>query len=265
MTDRDTAMESERLRRMAECWRASPAPVRAMAAARSRFLRASTATLTLTSLFASFAYGAGSAVVVIGGVQVAVQWAEQRAEPASSAAHQDTATRSIGISALSTHPKPVTQPGGERPVPEASKPPVLVLPHGDEASATLSGSREVGAPRLKPQADDTAAEISPGWSEAGATPASAAEASAWRRAASAFEKHDSLAADRALEELTAGADANTRDAAWLARAQLWISDGARDKAVPVLQRLATDGATAIIRKRAQDLLREDRARREPQR
>jgi S-adenosylmethionine:diacylglycerol 3-amino-3-carboxypropyl transferase len=100
-----------------------------------------------------------------------------------------------------------------------------------------------------------AAKSSSGGFESGATPAAVAETSAWRRAASALEKHDSRAADRVLEELTAGADANTRDAAWLARAQLWISDGAREKAVPVLRRLATDGATTIIRKRAQDLLR----------
>jgi hypothetical protein len=82
------------------------------------------------------------------------------------------------------------------------------------------------------------------------------ESSAWQRAASALERHDVAEADRALAELTRAGDSATRDAARLARAQLWTSHGDRARAEPVLRELARHGATGIIRKRARDLLQE---------
>lgn len=82
--------------------------------------------------------------------------------------------------------------------------------------------------------------------------------SAWVRAADAMQRGDSEAADRALAELASGEDAIERDAASLARAQNWLASGQRERARPVLQRLAASGATPWIRVRAAELLAEEK-------
>jgi hypothetical protein len=77
---------------------------------------------------------------------------------------------------------------------------------------------------------------------------------AWARAAVALREDDFNAADSAFDELgRAGAPA-TRDAARLARAQLWISRGREAAVRPVLEQLARTGATALVRQRASELL-----------
>jgi hypothetical protein len=82
-------------------------------------------------------------------------------------------------------------------------------------------------------------------------------APAWARAATALREDDFDAADRAFDELGRASDATTRDAARLARAQLWISRGRGAAVRPVLEQLAQSGATALVRQRAAEFLNRD--------
>jgi hypothetical protein len=86
-------------------------------------------------------------------------------------------------------------------------------------------------------------------------PSAAPEPSAgWERAAQALKARDVPRAENALGELAQSQDAATRDAALLARAQLWISQGRSAEARPVLETLAKTGATPLVRRRAAELL-----------
>ena len=58
------------------------------------------------------------------------------------------------------------------------------------------------------------------------------------------------AAEAAFGELARAPDAPTRDAARLARAQVWIAQGRSLRARPELESLAAGGATPLLRKRA---------------
>jgi len=77
---------------------------------------------------------------------------------------------------------------------------------------------------------------------------------AWARAAAALREDDFDAADRAFDELGHALDPATRDAARLARAQLWISRGREAAVRPVLEQLAQSGATPLVRQRAAEFL-----------
>jgi hypothetical protein len=80
---------------------------------------------------------------------------------------------------------------------------------------------------------------------------------AWARAAAALREDDFESADRAFNELTHATDPMTRDAARLARAQLWMSRGRESEVRPVLEQLAQSGATPLVRRRATELLYRD--------
>jgi hypothetical protein len=76
----------------------------------------------------------------------------------------------------------------------------------------------------------------------------------WARVAQALSASDWLRADKALLELVATADPATRDAAELARAELWIAHGHGAALRANVERLAASGYTPLIRKRAARLL-----------
>jgi hypothetical protein len=80
---------------------------------------------------------------------------------------------------------------------------------------------------------------------------------AWARAAAALREDDFEGADRAFGELTQATEPMTRDAARLARAQLWMSRGREQEVRPVLEQLAQSGATPLVRRRATELLYRD--------
>jgi hypothetical protein len=112
----------------------------------------------------------------------------------------------------------------------------------------LPGTRALGAAAalkdsVTSQAQDVAAS--------GANPGSVR---AWARAAVALREDDFDAADRAFDELGRSSDPATRDAARLARAQLWISRGREAAVRPVLEQLAQSGATPLVRQRAAEFL-----------
>jgi hypothetical protein len=77
---------------------------------------------------------------------------------------------------------------------------------------------------------------------------------AWVRAADAQRRDDFAGADGAYSELCESTDPGTRDAARLARAQLWIAHGRGDKVRPVLTDLAARGTTQLVRQTASECL-----------
>jgi hypothetical protein len=83
-------------------------------------------------------------------------------------------------------------------------------------------------------------------------------ASAWAIAAEAMRNGKIREADRAFADLSLSADPRERDAAKLARAELWMANGHAAEARPLLAELAASGATPLVRKRAQALLAEQK-------
>jgi hypothetical protein len=76
----------------------------------------------------------------------------------------------------------------------------------------------------------------------------------WREAAQALEQQDYRVADRALADLEKDSNQSTSDAAKLARAQLWIAQNRSELAKPLLQRLATESSSQVVRRRAAHLM-----------
>lgn len=160
-----------------------------------------------------------------------------------------TPTKSFGVPVPA--PTVGAVPGASRP---ASVPPSTALqaPPGaqgarGQASALAAGSTPATEVSTAPAGDPAPA----------ASPTAAARfpsTSAWERANAALERGDRVEAERALGELAVSSDAATRDAATLARAQLWVSSGELERARPVLGRLSRSGATALVRERAAALL-----------
>lgn len=79
---------------------------------------------------------------------------------------------------------------------------------------------------------------------------------AWMRAAEALRRGDTAAAEAALERLSQSPRTATRQAAELALAQLWFSGGQRQRAKPLLVRLAEQAEAPVVRRRARELLAE---------
>jgi hypothetical protein len=86
--------------------------------------------------------------------------------------------------------------------------------------------------------------------EAKPPPNGAETAQAWAAAADAMRAADYPRAEAAFAELTRSDDAHTRDAARLARAQVWVARGHLDDARAELEDLAANGATAALQARA---------------
>jgi len=82
-------------------------------------------------------------------------------------------------------------------------------------------------------------------------PTVAERAQAWAAAAEAMRAADYPRAEAAFAQLTLSGDAHTRDAARLARAQVWVAQGRLTEARPELEDLAANGATGALRGRAE--------------
>jgi hypothetical protein len=87
-----------------------------------------------------------------------------------------------------------------------------------------------------------------------AKPSVGRAAGSWEAVAAALRAGDQAEAESALNRLAAIDDARTRDAARLARAQLWLAHGRRAPAREELEDLAATGATTTIRARAREAL-----------
>jgi hypothetical protein len=79
------------------------------------------------------------------------------------------------------------------------------------------------------------------------------EIGSWSRAAEALRSGNRQSAEKELTELSRGTGAQS-DAAALALAQLWIAAGETARARPVLERLRESGHSALVRRRASELL-----------
>jgi hypothetical protein len=79
-----------------------------------------------------------------------------------------------------------------------------------------------------------------------------AGSSGWQRAALAMRRGDLVTAQSELQSLV-HAGGESRDAAELTLAQLWLSSGQVERARVVLGRLAREGSTAYVRRRAGEL------------
>jgi hypothetical protein len=77
-------------------------------------------------------------------------------------------------------------------------------------------------------------------------------ARSWELASAAMREGDYRRAERAFDDLALSSDATTRDAARLARAQIWLAEGRFAEAHPELDLLSTSGSTPYIRQRASE-------------
>jgi hypothetical protein len=128
-------------------------------------------------------------------------------------------------------------------------------PHAADRRPT-EGSRLGGAPaatdraELEPQRA-TSVQQAPADLSA-TTPAPAL--SGWARAATAMRQGDRATAERELLAIANSGTQQSRDAAELALAELWLAAGTPQRAAPLLLRLRETGATDHIRRRARELL-----------
>lgn len=239
---RTSAVESERLRRMALVWSEDRASDRECATARRACARRSRARSSAAGR--PVLAMAALMLVMIGGV---VAWASQpgmrnwllntaEPEPARPAASLQPPHRvPIGQAASAAPP--------ESPALSAESLPLLPPEEPSSRSSTALPASSSPAPVPSSSSSATAAlEQDP-------------KSTAWERAAESMRNSDPESADTALAEIARGSDAEAADAAWLARAQIWISQGREKEAAPVLDRLAANGATPLIRRRAVELRR----------
>ncbi len=230
----------ERLRRMNEAWRASGPTTAEIFAARGRFLAPRPSKRAPHRLSGALAValilGAGAA---FGGVRM---WRDRTALPL-----------------VSQKEAPVERG-------QTARPPARRSPSGSPSpSAELAPSpdlTEAGTPVVRTPVDRIGSAPSPESVHAPSTVVSsvaspsAKAASGWEAAAAALRRHDYAEADRRLTELAASNEPRTRDEARLARAQIWLGQGRTDRARPEFAQLAATGATALVRSRATEALRQ---------
>ena len=171
-------------------------------------------------------------------------------------------------SATSPAASPAPRAGGRRAAPPPSAPsvhdavePASTATFDDVAHGSASQIETVTpsvAKNLPPRALPQARREARAWGFASPPPSDipslAAGEGPWERVARALADHDIDRADRALAELCRSAEPSVRDAAELARAELWIGNGRGAAFGPALQRLATSGQTPFVRQRAAALL-----------
>jgi hypothetical protein len=163
--------------------------------------------------------------------------------PAGNAAHGPEATPASPAEGARQETPSASAPHGSGVPASAASPSPREAAKKSSASAATGGAAQA----LK----DTVASSADEGSRSGA---SSGSVRAWARAASALREDNFDEADRAFDELCKAADPSTRDAARLARAQLWISRGREAAVRPILEQLAESGATPLIRQRAAETL-----------
>jgi hypothetical protein len=267
----------ERTRRLAATWRRLAPSSAELSAACARFesrtprrgrARAAPSALVLAVLLA--------AAAASGGIQIA---ASRRSAPAfpTLVGPPPAGVRALHPSTVAM-PKPALSPApaplaalDSITIPSATPPhrvvPLALSPHPLAASPALSPSpplqSEVAPLLLLPLPAPPASGLPvppPPPPPSDVPPAVPAAASSpvmptWTAAAAAMRAGDYARAEEAFTALAATSDAHTRDAARLARAQLWLSEGRVAGARAELESLIATGATALIRQSAADALR----------
>ena len=130
---------------------------------------------------------------------------------------------------------------------------------GDSVTGNAATPRDPGSTRVHSHRRGAAPVHARALADAAASEDQTTETSAggiasWETVAAALRAGDTAAAESALNRLAAKNDVRTRDAARLARAQLWLARGRTVPAREELEDLAATGATPTIRARARDAL-----------
>jgi hypothetical protein len=268
-------IDATRAERIAECWRATVPSDEQVALAHQRRSRARATRrrgpkLWLVALVQGFILGIGSLAVASWFVtKVLLVPPDVARAPAPSAARKN-ASRSnrMGTPQLSLAPVPERAPAhasppsaafddAERPKGAASRPPVRAPLVGPPAVSTLG----VSPLDARPSGAVGTAESPSNGPAQGAFPLvpmpdlPSAEGP-WERVAEALSAGDYVRADRGLTAIGRDADPAVRDAAELARAELWIGRGEGRGFRSTVERLSTSGQTPLIRRRASALLKQ---------
>lgn len=251
-------IEAEQKRRLAEVWRANAPSNDEVNRARARlaFRGARRARSPLKILIVALVQG-----FLLGGATLAAAawfagrgWPlfEQRgatvATPAEHApttsAHRSAApAAAVDVRAQEDAPGAVAAyPPVEAPQAEA-RPGAAVPPRARSAAPSEHAEALAKEPEPAPAPSEEMAEAPPGPADG-----------PWARVARALSASDWQRADAALVELMNTADPATRDAAELARAELFIAHGRGGAFRPSVERLAQSGYSPLIRKRATRLL-----------
>lgn len=229
----------ERTRRLAGAWRSLEPSSEEIARAMARFRRRSSPRRP-KPMWAR-AIVACALVAATGVSAAAVRVLETR--------HGGRGARSV-VTSFSLAQPPTPRSASKRemgwpepiPVPSSLAEPSLAAPptglHEVAAEPVPRGPRVLPKPDL-PSAEPVTAPPPP---------------SPWIVAAEAMRARDYQSAERAFSDLLNNPDAHTRDAARLARAQVWISEGRVSEARSDLETLKIVGVTASIRERATEAL-----------
>jgi hypothetical protein len=274
--------EVERGRRLAEVWRAS-APsneeierLRARIAARPARRRRSRTKMLVVALVQGFMLGGATLATAawIAGRTAplfepeTVQSSEKHEALAAKERHRGRPPRAsrldeevsgevphaafgeVGNGAAATAGFPAGSPDREgRTMRTEPTKAVAARPATAHERAHATPEREGARERTQAQPESVAAGP-----DEDAEPAPIAPDGPWGRVARALSAGDWQRADAALVELARVADPATRDAADLARAELWIAHGRGGAFRANVERLARAGYTPLIRKRALRLL-----------
>jgi hypothetical protein len=262
-------LEGLRRERIAACFRDSMPSPEEISRARARYLRARSrprrlgARALLVTLVQGMVLGLASAATAAFVADHVVR-REPPALPAQAAPTMPAPVVAVRSNLAKPHRR---QPPVEAVVPEVAPPRAAFedlpapTPVAEKAPtpALVTEKRALrSAQRIPPKTAATehvrAPPRVPPAVHSAALPAVPAPAGPWERVAKALEAGDWRGADTALDDLSASGDAHARDAAALARAQLWISQGRGAEVRGTLQHLAQQGKTPLIRRRAAALL-----------
>jgi len=231
----------ERARRMAEVWAKAEPSAADVQRARARFFSARAArrkakiapvSLALAVLLVAAAASAA--------VRVGMKYLHSEPLHAGGLASPQ---RPVGPGAGSDLPG--TPAVSTDPTPAAETASITTTAPHDTAVAARARVPDARPRRALPAAEPRATAV-----EAKPPPTTDETAQAWAAAADAMRAADYPRAEAAFAELTRSRDAHTRDAARLARAQVWVAQGRLTEARPELEDLAANGATAALQGRA---------------
>jgi hypothetical protein len=135
------------------------------------------------------------------------------------------------------------------------------LERGPSSVSGLPSASVMEKPRTEQQSLQSAKAPDPS-GKSGSSPRGLASsddpAGLWRDAAAALRTGDHAGADEALVALGRSGDASTREAALLARAELDLGAGVRERALSLLATLAETAETPFVRQRARQILETQR-------
>jgi hypothetical protein len=258
-----TEHDGERTRRLAEVWQDS-APTadeigRLQVRLALRPVRAKRARgkVLIVALIQGFMFGGATLAAAAWITGHALPLFDRHADARGGALAPVTPAHRASLAPPQRHIDPQSVSGsGEVPRAAFDDAPGRVAP-GREKAGDLAETRRhapggrAGAALPKPE---LAADVPPAPSVTEKPSAAPPADGPWARVAQALSASDWTSADRALVELCSASDPATRDAATLARAELWIAHGQGASFRASVERLAQTGFTPLIRRRAARLL-----------